>query len=62
MSYDQYDGEIGAAKSYMVHYFKVLFERSGINWNEDNESEIESMVEAIVAAAAAKVKAETASV
>jgi predicted transcriptional regulator YheO len=56
MTLDQYDGSIGSAKSYMNHYFKVLFDKTDTQWNEDNESELESMVDAIVQAAIERIE------
>lgn len=40
-----------AAKQTLVHYFKLLFEASGVRWNEDNEAEIEGVVDDIIAGA-----------
>jgi hypothetical protein len=48
---DQYDGQKGSAASTLIHYFKVVFKAGNLQWNEDNEAEIESIIDSIVAAA-----------
>lgn len=47
--------EIGArdeAQVVLVHYFKTAFQAAGLNWNADNEQEVESAIDAIIRAAA----------
>ena len=36
------------AKALLIHYFSVLFKAQGLQWNEDNEGEIASIVDLIV--------------
>lgn len=38
------------AKALLIHYFKTLFEAQGLQWNEDNESEIADIIDAILEA------------
>lgn len=45
---NQYDGGRGQATSLLAHYFKVVFEASGLNWNSDNEAEIKNLVDCII--------------
>jgi hypothetical protein len=46
------------AKSTLVHYFRLLFEKSGINWHSDNRVEIEEIIDLIIDAAKAEIRAE----
>ena len=39
------------AKSILVWYFKMLAEKTGIQWNSDNECEVENSVDEILRAA-----------
>ena len=38
------------AKQYLTHYFKLLFESSGLRWDYDNQAEIEDIVDLIIKA------------
>ena len=45
---DKYDGKEGAATDLLTYYLKTLFEANGLKWNSDNDTEMETLVEAIV--------------
>jgi len=38
------------AKQYLTHYFKLLFDSSGLRWDHDNQAEIEDIVDLIIKA------------
>lgn len=39
------------AKRYFLYYFRLLAEKSGMNWDSDNDAEIEAAVDLIIDAA-----------
>ncbi len=39
------------AKSLMKFYFRLIAERAGVRWNFDNDSEIDELVDHLIAAA-----------
>jgi hypothetical protein len=45
---NQYDGGIGTATHLLIHYMRTAWEAAGLNWDSDNDSEVEQLVEAIV--------------
>jgi Mg2+ and Co2+ transporter CorA len=45
---DKYDGKEGTATDLLTYYFKTLFKSSGLEWNSDNDAEIEALIEAII--------------
>lgn len=36
------------AKRYLVYYFRLIAERAGLNWDSDNDAEIEVAVDLII--------------
>lgn len=40
------------AAELLAHYFEVVFTRAGLDWDYDKQSEIEELVDALIAAAA----------
>lgn len=55
---NQYDGRKGTAVSTLAHYLRLLIERSGGHWDEDNTAEVESIVDSIAEEALAKFREE----
>jgi hypothetical protein len=47
---NQYDGKKGSAASTLTHYFKTVFKAGNLQWNEDNDAEVASIIDTIVAA------------
>jgi len=45
-----------SAIRYLAWYFKLLFEKSGIQWDISNDSDIECIVDLIIDAAVEKLK------
>lgn len=45
------------AADLLVHYFRAAFEGAGLNWDYDNRSEVEQIVDAIAAMSAEAVEA-----
>lgn len=39
------------AKRYFLYYFRLIAEKSGMNWDSDNDAEIETAVDLIIDAA-----------
>lgn len=39
------------AKKLLCHYFKLVFERSGLKWDSDNEAEVREIVDLMIVAA-----------
>lgn len=35
------------SKEVFIHYFQIVFEKMGLNWDEDNEYEIRQAVDCI---------------
>lgn len=44
-------GKREESKRYLKHYFRLLAEKAGVNWDSDNDAEIESAVDLIIDAA-----------
>ena len=44
--------EIKKAKSVQLlsHYFKTVFKKAGLNWDSDNDSEMQELVDCIIEA------------
>ena len=40
-----------SAKRLLVHYIELLAKRTGMHWDDDNRTEIEELIEHIIAAA-----------
>ena len=47
----KYDGSKGTATSLLQHYFRLVAERAGVQWDSDNDAEVEAIVEALLTAA-----------
>ncbi len=45
-----------SAIRYLVWYFKFLFQKAGMQWDESNDSDIECIVDLIIDAAVEKLK------
>jgi hypothetical protein len=50
------DYEKDKAKQLFVHYLEEVFKKSNLYWDEDNVSEVEEIVDHVVAAAVYKIK------
>jgi hypothetical protein len=48
------------AKEYFVHYFRLLAKHAGMNWNSDNDAEIEAAIEDLIDSAVERIKKESA--
>lgn len=47
------------AKSLLVFYLRQVYESAGLQWDTDNEAEVDTIVEGIIDAAAEKAKEQT---
>lgn len=47
----KYDGSRGAATHLLKHYFRLVAERAGVQWDSDNDTEVEAIVDGILTAA-----------
>lgn len=46
------------AKRYLTHYFRLLAKASGIQWDSDNEAEVECIVDFIIDTTKAELREE----
>lgn len=56
----KYDGSRGAATHLLKHYFRLVAERAGVQWDGDNDVEIEAIVDGIITAAVHQVAEDSA--
>lgn len=45
---NRYDRRKGTAISLLCHYLKQVYESAGMNWDDDNQQEVEQLIDAIV--------------
>ena len=48
---NKYDGKEGTAIDLLNFYMRTVFKAAGLNWNSDNDVEIQELVKAIIDAA-----------
>lgn len=51
-----HDGRKGTAVATLSYYLRRAFEEAGLQWDQDSDSEIESIVDAIVREAVLQIK------
>ena len=56
----KYDGSRGAATHLLKHYFRLVAERAGVQWDSDNDTEVEAIVDGIITAAVHQVAEDSA--
>lgn len=48
---NKYDGGAGQAAHLLKHYLRLIACRAGVNWNSDNDAEVDAIIEGILNAA-----------
>lgn len=48
---NKYDGGAGQAAHLFKHYLRLIACRAGVNWDSDNDAEVDSVIECILNAA-----------
>lgn len=56
----KYDGSRGAATHLLRHYFRLVAERAGVQWDSDNDAEVGAIVDGIITAAVHQVAEDSA--
>ena len=56
MAYNTVTYNTDKAKELLQHYFRVVAEEAGVNWDSDNNSEVADIIDYILAAVDAKIK------
>jgi hypothetical protein len=54
----KYDGCRGTAVSTLTYYIQTLFEKNGLGWDRDNDTEVGEIVDSIIDEAVHRIKEE----